>query len=508
MRARDGRFDRSQPRKGPRRGALRVKPEKPGSERSDHWAPCDTAPHPAAAGLWEQFLARENLAEALRRVERNAGAAGIDGMSIKELRPWLKDHWPQVRSMLDAGTYRPSPVRRVMIPKPSGGRRMLGVPTVVDRLICQALSQVLTPVFDPHFHSHSFGFRPGRSAHQAVERARQFVAEDDAGWCVEVDLDSFFDRVNHDALMARLARRAKDKQVLKLIRAYLDAGVMADGVVHASEEGTPQGSPLSPLLSNVMLDDLDWELDRRRHYFVRYADDIRIYVGSERAGARVLASIGRHVENSLKLKVNREKSAVGWAVRQPLLGFCFYRRRGEVKVRLDPNARKRAKDQIRRLTSRTWGVSMKRRITEINRFTVGWTAYFAFADTPTPFIELDSWLRGRMRQARWKGMAAHQNTMEPPASAGNARQGGPRVGHDQQGLLARSTHLPQARPTRRLLDRAGPEGIRRPLPPSPGHDANRRMRTRMSGGVGGAGLARPRPDPEARTPGARAKLLA
>ena len=402
MRARDGRFDRSQPLWGPGRGALRVKPEESGPERSDHSAPCDTAPHPAAAGLWEQFLARENLAEALRRVERNAGAAGIDGMSTKELRPWLKDHWPRVRSMLDAGTYRPSPVRRVMIPKPSGGLRMLGVPTVVDRLICQALSQVLTLVFDPYFHPHSFGFRPGRSAHQAVERARQFIAEGDAGWCVEVDLDSFFDRVNHDALMARVARRVKDKQVLRLTRAYLDAGVMDGGVVHAAGEGTPQGSPLSPLLSNVMLDDLDWELEQRGHRFVRYADDSRIYVGSERAAQRVLQSIIGYVENRLKLKVNQGKSTVDWSVRQPLLGFCFYRRRGEVKVRLDPKARKRAKDQIRRLTSRTWGVSMKRRIIEINRFTVGWTAYFAFADTPTPFIELDGWLRGRMRQARWK----------------------------------------------------------------------------------------------------------
>ncbi|HYM91946.1 MAG TPA: group II intron reverse transcriptase/maturase [bacterium] len=350
--------------------------------------------------LWERFLSRENLALALRRVERNAGAAGINGMSTKELRPWLHSHWPQVRSALDAGTHRPSPVRRVMIPKPSGGRRMLGVPTAVDRLICQALSQVLTPVFDPYFHPNSFGFRPGRSAHQAVERARQFIADGDAGWCVEVDLDSFFDRVCHDALMARVARRVQDKQALKLIRAYLDAGVMADGIVQVTGEGTPQGSPLSPLLSNVMLDDLDWELDRRGHRFVRYADDSRIYV--ERAGQRVLQSISGYVEHSLKLKVNQGKSAVDRAGRRPFLGFCFHRRKGEVKVWLDPKARKRAKDQIRRLTSRTCGVSMQRRITEINRFTVGWTAYFAFADTPTPFIELDGWLRGRMRQARWK----------------------------------------------------------------------------------------------------------
>jgi group II intron reverse transcriptase/maturase len=252
-----------------------VKPEAPREERSDPPAPRDTAPHPAGASLWEKFLSRENLALALRRVERNAGAAGIDGMSTKELRPWLKDHWPHLRSALEAGTYRPQPVRRATIPKPSGGERMLGVPAAVDRLICQALSQVLTPVFDPHFHPHSFGFRPGRSAHQAVERARQFIA-DGTAWCVDFDLDSFFDRVQHDALMARIARRVADKQVLALIRRYLGAGVMDGGVVHASEEGTPQGSPLSPLLSNVMLDDLDWELERRGHRFVRYADDGRI----------------------------------------------------------------------------------------------------------------------------------------------------------------------------------------------------------------------------------------
>jgi RNA-directed DNA polymerase len=348
-----------------------VKPEDLRAEQSPSPAPGDTESHPADAGsLWEQLLARGNLAEALRRVEQNAGAPGIDGMRTKELRPWLKDYWPRVRSQLEAGTYRPQPVRRVMISKPSGGLRKLGVPAAVDRMICQAIAQVLTPVFDSQFHPHSFGFRPGRSQHQAVRRARQFVA-DDAVWCVDFDLDSFFDRVQHDAVMARVARRVHDKRLLRLIRRYLKAGVMEGGLVHATIEGTPQGSPLSPLLSNVMLDDLDWELDRRGHRFVRYADDGRIYVRSERAGQRVMESITHYIEERLKLRVSRQKSAVAPAVERPLLGFRFFRdKAGKVRITVAPKALKRAEDRLRELTTRNWGVSMERRVNEINRFTV------------------------------------------------------------------------------------------------------------------------------------------
>ena len=379
-----------------------MKPEAPRRERSLPPAPGETAPHPARAGSWEEFLSRENLARALRRVELNRGAPGVDGMRTEELRPWLHRHWPALRARLCAGTYQPQPVRRVTIPKPAGGERVLGVPTALDRMIQQALSQVLTPIFDPGFSARSFGFRPGRSAHQAVERARRDIA-DGFEWAVDLDLDRFFDRVQHDALMARVARRVDDKRVLKLIRRYLEAGVMDGGMVQASEEGTPQGSPLSPLLSNVMLDDLDWELDRRGHRFVRYADDTMIYVRSERAGQRVIKSISQFIERRLKLRVNAEKSAVAPALERPLLGFCFFcDRSGRVRVTVAPEALKRARERLRRLTRRNWGVSMERRIAEINRFTVGWTAYFAHADTFLPFERLDKWLRRRLRQVRWK----------------------------------------------------------------------------------------------------------
>lgn len=378
-----------------------MKPKDARSERSGGSAPDDTVAHPAGAGLWEQFLSRSNLALALRRVEQNAGAAGIDGMSTKELRSWLHGHWPKLRCALEAGTYRPQPVRRVMIPKPSGGQRMLGVPTAVDRLICQALAQVLTPIFDPCFSEWSFGFRPGRSAHQAVLAARRHISEGHE-WVCDIDLDAFFDRVQHDALMARLARRVHDKQVLALVRRYLEAGVMAGGLVHASEEGTPQGSPLSPLLSNVMLDDLDSELDRRGHCFVRYADDVMIYVASKRAGERVMQSITSFIEQRLKLKVNREKSAVAWAGNRPFLGFGFWLRDGKWRIGVSRKAPQRAKQRLRQLTARTWGVPMERRIHAINRFTAGWTGYFYLADGERPFSDLDEWLRRRLRQVRWK----------------------------------------------------------------------------------------------------------
>jgi RNA-directed DNA polymerase len=386
-----------------------VSPSAPAPERSGGPAPTDGTFHPARENdLWERVFSRDNLSRALRRVERNRGAPGVDGMGAEELRPWLHLHWPELRRALDEGTYRPAPVRQVTIPKPDGGQRLLGVPTVLDRLIQQAILQVLTPIYDPAFSESSFGFRPRRSAHQAVYAARGYVQEG-FGWVVDVDLDRFFDRVGHDALMARVARRVGDARLLKLIRRYLDAGIMVDGVKQPSAEGTPQGSPLSPLLSNVMLDDLDRELERRGHRFVRYADDIRVYVRSERAAARVLDSVGSYVEGRLKLKVNRQKSSVAPAATAVLLGFgFFFRPNGDVAICVDPKALKRLRLRLKALTRRAWSVAMDVRIRALNRFTAGWCAYFALSDSSADFAKVDKWVHRRLRAVRWKEWKAYK----------------------------------------------------------------------------------------------------
>jgi group II intron reverse transcriptase/maturase len=359
---------------------------------------------------WEAVFARENMQSALKRVESNKGAAGIDGMSVKDLRGYLKAHWLEVREVLESGKYQPSPVRRVEIPKPDGGVRQLGIPTVLDRLIQQTIAQVLTPMFEEVFSPHSYGFRPGRSAHQAVQQSQEYIREG-YDWVVDIDLEKFFDRVNHDMLMARVARVVKDKRVLKLIRAYLNSGVMVNGIVMETEEGTPQGGPLSPLLSNIMLNDLDRELEERGHKFVRYADDCNIYVTpalaggareTQRAGERVLKSVKQYLEKKLKLKVNPKKSKVERATRAKFLGFSFWKRKGEVFIRLANRTKERFAEKMRSLTRRTRSGKMEDIVSEVNRYTRGWIGYFRLATTPSVYQGLDEWIRRRLRQMQWK----------------------------------------------------------------------------------------------------------
>jgi len=351
--------------------------------------------------VWEAVFARENMQTALKRVESNKGAAGIDDMKVTELRGYLKAHWLEVRGVLESGKYQPSPVRRVEIPKLDGGVRQLGIPTVSDRLIQQAIAQVLIPMFEKVFSAHSYGFRPGRNAHQAVEQSQEYIRQG-YDWVVDIDLEKFFDRVNHDMLMARVARVVKDKRVLKLIRAYLKSGVMVNGVVMETEEGTPQGGPLSPLLSNIMLTDMDRELEKRGHKFVRYADDCNIHVKTKRAGERVLESVKEYLEKKLKLKVNPKKSKVERATRAKFLGFSFWKRKGEVYIRLANRTKERFAEKIRHLTKRTRSGKMEDIVNEINRYTRGWIAYFRLATTPSVYQELDEWIRRRLRQMQWK----------------------------------------------------------------------------------------------------------
>jgi RNA-directed DNA polymerase len=351
--------------------------------------------------LMEEVCERENLKEALRKVKANKGSAGIDRMTVDQLSDYLKQHWPAIREQLLNGTYEPKPVRRVEIPKPDGGgMRKLGIPSVLDRFIQQAVMQVLQRRWDRTFSESSYGFRPGRSAHQAVAQAQQYIAEG-YGWCVDFDLEKFFDRVNHDKLMGRIAKRVEDKRLLKLIRAFLNAGVMENGLVSPSVEGTPQGGPLSPLLSNLVLDELDRELERRGLRFVRYADDCNIYVRSERAGQRVMESITRFITQKLKLKVNEPKSAVARPQERKFLGFSFSVGT-EVKRVIAPKALDRFKQRIREITPRAKGVSLETTMEELAPYMRGWRSYFGFCETPEVLRSLTSWVRRRLRCALWR----------------------------------------------------------------------------------------------------------
>jgi len=350
--------------------------------------------------LMEQVVDPDNLNRAYQRVVANKGSPGPDGMTVGELGDWARQHKQEfIGSLLD-GSYQPTPVRGVKIPKPGGGQRQLGIPTVKDRLVQQAMLQVLTPLLDPTFSPSSYGFRPKRSAHDALRDARTHVAEG-YGIVVDIDLEKFFDRVNHDILMGRVAKRIRDKRLLKLIRGYLEAGVLEHGVIGPRDEGTPQGGPLSPLLSNLLLDDLDRELERRGHRFVRYADDCNVYVRSERAGLRVMEDLKAFLSRKLKLKVNESKSAVERPHARKFLGFSFTS--GEkVKRRIAPKAILRFKERIRELTRRTRGVSIDRMIEDLRRYLIGWRGYFGFCETPSTMRNLEGWMRRRLRCFLWK----------------------------------------------------------------------------------------------------------
>lgn len=348
--------------------------------------------------LTQEVASPDNLKQALKRVVANKGAPGIDGMTTDELASWLEANQKQLTDSLLSGSYQPSPVRRVKIPKPNGGKRELGIPTVIDRLVQQAMLQVLTPVLDPLFSESSYGFRPGRSAHDALRQASEYVA-DLRNIVVDLDIEQFFDRVNHDMLMARLARHVGDKRLLKTTRAFLNAGVMLNGVCVRTHEGTPQGGPLSPLLANLMLDDLDKELERRGHRFCRYADDVNIYVRTQAAGDRVMASVTHFIQKRLKLKVSASKSAVAPSDKRSFLGHTILE---DGRLVIAPKSLVRAKERIKWITRRNRGISFERMITELNRFLTGWVAYFRHACAKTALRIMDGWLRRKLRCVRLK----------------------------------------------------------------------------------------------------------
>ena len=351
--------------------------------------------------LLEEVLERNNMLLALKRVISNKGSHGVDGMKIDELREHIKKHWDTIKAKILESKYNPSPVRRVEIPKVDGGVRLLGIPTVQDRLIQQAIAQVLSRIYEPLFSNNSFGFRPRRGAKDAVTKSKQYINEGNR-WVIDMDLEKFFDKVNHDILMGKLEKKIKDKRLLSLIRKYLKSGILINGVSVTSAEGTPQGGPLSPLLANIMLDELDKELEKRGHKFCRYADDNNVYVKSKRAGIRVMESMIKLIENKLKLKVNKDKSAVDFVSKRKFLGFSFYFAKGGAEIRIHEKSIKRFKDKIKFYTNRNIGISMESRLKKLNQIMMGWINYYGIANAVAKLKELDKWIRRRLRACIWK----------------------------------------------------------------------------------------------------------
>ncbi len=431
--------------------------------------------------LMELVVEDSNVKAAIKRVKKNKGSPGIDDMNVKELEAYLVEHGKSLRQQLLAGTYQPKPVKRVEIPKPDGGIRQLGIPTVVDRFIQQAILQVLQPRFDPSFSNHSYGFRPGRSAHDAVRAARGYIQEG-RRWVVDVDLEKFFDRVNHDILMGRLAKRITDKAMLKVIRRYLEAGMMANGVVVERWEGTPQGGPLSPLLANVLLDEVDKELEKRGHAFVRYADDGNVYVKSRRAAERVMDALKKRY-GQLRLRINENKSRVARVWDTKFLGYSFWvAKGGVVKFRVAVKALKAMKEHVRNLTSRSGGKSINQVATTLSDYLRGWKEYFRLAETPRIFQGLDEWIRHRMRAIQLK------QWKRGPTAYKKLRAKG--FSHDVAAIAASFKGKWWAKATGITANLAMPNSCFDTLGlPSLAEAVkfpNRRMRTRTSGGVGGA----------------------